>query len=113
MITFDHAREFSERIGAHIMRQHPTDITMEWAVKKRTGKIFIDFNMNVRGKTLNVAYSPRGVPGAPVSMPVTWRELSRVHPMDYRITNAAEHVKRQGDVWQDIPKANLARALAL
>ena len=43
---------------------------MEWAVKKRTGKIFIDYNMNVRGKTLNVAYSPRGVPGAPVSMPL-------------------------------------------
>ena len=30
---------------------------MEWAVEKRTGKIFIDYNMNVRGKTLNVAYS--------------------------------------------------------
>ena len=44
---------------------------MEWAVEKRTGKIFIDYNMNVRGKTLNVAYSPRGVPGAPVSMPLT------------------------------------------
>ena len=32
---------------------------------KRTGKIFIDYNMNVRGKTLNVAYSPRGVAGRP------------------------------------------------
>jgi bifunctional non-homologous end joining protein LigD len=112
-ITFDMAREFAERIGRHLMREHPADITMEWAVKKRTGKIFIDFNMNVRGKTLNVAYSPRGVRGAPVSMPVTWRELPRVHPMDYRITNAAAHVKKRGDVWQDIPKANLARALAL
>ncbi len=53
---------------------------MEWAIEKRTGKIFIDYNMNVRGKTLNVAYSPRGVPGAPVSMPLTWDELSRRAP---------------------------------
>ena len=36
---------------------------MEWATQKRTGKIFIDHNMNVRGKTLRVAYSPRGVAG--------------------------------------------------
>ncbi len=111
-ITFDEARALSESIGRHLMREHPNDITMEWAVKKRTGKIFIDFNMNVRGKTLNVAYSPRGVPGAPVSMPVTWRNLPKVHPMDYRVTNSATYVKKLGDVWQDIPKANLARALA-
>ena len=49
---------------------------MEWSIPKRTGKIFMDYNMNVRGKTLNVAYSPRGVAGAPVSMPLTWEELA-------------------------------------
>ena len=61
---------------------------MEWSVPKRTGKIFMDYNMNVRGKTLNVAYSPRGAPGAPVSMPLTWEELAKAHPLDFRITNA-------------------------
>src|SRR2546425_2509598 len=71
-LDFDAARTVCELVGRHLMRQHPRDITMEWSVPKRTGKIFIDYNMNVRGKTLNVAYSPRGVPGAPVSMPVTW-----------------------------------------
>ena len=59
---------------------------MEWSVPKRTGKIFMDHNMNVRGKTLNVAYSPRGEPGAPVSMPLTWEELASAHPLDYRLT---------------------------
>ena len=53
---------------------------MEWSVPKRTGKIFMDYNMNVRGKTLNVAYSPRGEPGAPVSMPLTWEELAERPP---------------------------------
>ena len=71
------------------MRRHPKDITLEWSVPKRTGKIFMDYNMNVRGKTLNVAYSPRGAPGAPVSMPLTWDELAGAHPLDFRITNAA------------------------
>ncbi len=59
-IDFDAAREVSELVGRHLMRLHPKDITLEWSVPKRTGKIFMDYNMNVRGKTLNVAYSPRG-----------------------------------------------------
>src|SRR5678810_1376765 len=74
-IDFDAAREVSERVGRHLMRLHPKDITLEWSVPKRTGKIFMDYNMNVRGKTLNVAYSPRGVPGAPVS-PVSYTHLT-------------------------------------
>jgi bifunctional non-homologous end joining protein LigD len=83
------------------MRLHPKDITLEWSVPKRTGKIFMDYNMNVRGKTLNVAYSPRGAAGAPVSMPLTWDELATAHPLDFRITNAAEFVTRSGDRWRD------------
>ncbi|MBV8402554.1 MAG: non-homologous end-joining DNA ligase, partial [Gammaproteobacteria bacterium] len=58
-VNFDEARQICEMVGRHLMREHPQDITMEWAVPKRTGKIFIDYNMNVRGKTLNSAYSPR------------------------------------------------------
>ena len=46
-VTFDEARHICETVGRHVMREHPKDITMEWAVEKRTGKIFIDYNMNV------------------------------------------------------------------
>ena len=95
-IDFDAARHVSELVGRHLMRQHPKDITMEWSVPKRTGKIFMDYNMNVRGKTLNVAYSPRGVPGAPVSMPLTWEELAKAHPLDFRITNVIPNAQGHG-----------------
>jgi bifunctional non-homologous end joining protein LigD len=100
-LDFDAARRVCEMVGRHLLRQHPQDITMDWAVNKRTGKIFIDYNMNVRGKTLNVAYSPRGVPGAPVSMPLAWSELEKAHPLDSRLTNAAERLERTGDRWQN------------
>src|SRR4029079_19208725 len=100
-IDFDAARHVSELFGAHLMRLHPRDITQEWSIPKRTGKIFMDFNMNVRGKTLNVAYSPRGALGAPVSMPLTWDELANAHPLDFRITNAIERLKKTGDRWSD------------
>jgi bifunctional non-homologous end joining protein LigD len=84
------------------MRRHPQDITLEWSVPKRTGKIFMDYNMNVRGKTLNVAYSPRGAPGAPISMPLSWQELEKAHPLDFRLANAAALVRERGERWADV-----------
>ena len=100
-IDFDAARAICETIGRHLMQQYPDDITMEWSTQKRTGKIFFDHNMNARAKTLNVAYSPRGVAGTPVSMPLTWEELERAHPMDFRMSNVAERLRRNGDRWHD------------
>ncbi|MGC1729842.1 MAG: DNA ligase D, partial [Steroidobacteraceae bacterium] len=104
-VNFDAARHICETVGRHVMREHPKDITMEWAVEKRTGKIFIDYNMNVRGKTLNVAYSPRGVPGAPVSMPLTWEELEAAEPMDFTIKDVPARLEKNGDRWHDVLEA--------
>ncbi|HET9471498.1 MAG TPA: non-homologous end-joining DNA ligase, partial [Usitatibacter sp.] len=113
-LDFDAARHVSELVGRHLMQLHPKDITLDWSIPKRTGKIFMDYNMNVRGKTLNVAYSPRGVAGAPVSMPLTWEELAGAHPLDFRIGNAIERLARTGDRWRDAldRKQDLEAALA-
>ncbi len=111
-VSFDEARAICEMVGRHLMRAHPKDITMEWAVEKRTGKIFIDYNMNVRGKTLNVAYSPRGVPGAPISMPLSWEELEAAEPTNFTLANALARLDRTGDRWHDVlsTKQSLAQA---
>jgi bifunctional non-homologous end joining protein LigD len=113
-VTFDEARALCEMVGRHLMREHPREITMEWSVEKRTGKIFYDYNMNVRGKTLNVAYSPRGVPGAPVSMPLTWEELEAAEPADFTLHNAVARLAKTGDRWQHVfsSKQSLAEAFA-
>ena len=113
-IDFDAAREVSELVGRHLMRAHPKDITLEWSVPKRTGKIFMDYNMNVRGKTLNVAYSPRGEPGAPVSMPLTWEELAGAHPLDFTMSNVPQRLAEKGDRWRDAltRKQSLEEALS-
>jgi len=112
-LDFDAARHVSELVGRHLLRLHPKIITMEWSIPKRTGKIFMDYNMNVRGKTLNVAYSPRGVPGAPVSMPLSWEELAHAHPLDFRITNVLNKLTQFGDRWRNAlkDKQDLQRAL--
>ena len=113
-IDFDAARAVSEAVGRHLQRRQPQDITLEWSVPRRTGKIFMDYNMNVRGKTLNCAYSPRGAPGAPVSMPLTWEELADAHPLDFTLTSVAARLAEHGDRWREAlkRKQHLERALA-
>ena len=112
-IDFDAAKSVSELVGRHLLRKHPKDITMDWKTEKRTGKIFIDHNMNVRGKTLNAAYSPRGAAGAPVSMPLSWEELEKAHPLDFTIANAARFLAGRGDRWRGVleRKQSLEKAL--
>jgi bifunctional non-homologous end joining protein LigD len=114
-VDFDTARHVSELVGAHLMRLHPKDITQEWSIPKRTGKIFMDFNMNVRGKTLNVAYSPRGAPGAPVSMPLSWEDLAGAHPLDFTMANAPQRLAKTGDLWSNAltRKQNIQQTLNL
>ena len=114
-IDFDTARHVSELFGAHLMRLHPADITQEWSIPRRTGKIFMDYNMNVRGKTLNVAYSPRGAPGAPVSMPLSWEDLAGAHPLDFTMANAPQRLAKTGDLWANAltRKQNIQQTLGL
>jgi bifunctional non-homologous end joining protein LigD len=111
-VTFDEARTICELVGRHLLRAHPKEITMEWATVKRTGKIFIDYNMNVRGKTLNVAYSPRGVPNGSVSMPLSWDELEAAEPGDFTLWNVMDRLDSTGDRWHDVvaKKQSLTKA---
>ena len=46
-------------------------------------------------------------------MPLTWEELAGAHPLDFRITNAAERLAETGDRWRDalVLKQSLERAL--
>jgi bifunctional non-homologous end joining protein LigD len=109
-VTFDGARQITEMVGRHLLKEHPKEITMEWATQKRTGKIFIDHNMNVRGKTLRVAYSPCGSPGATVSMPLTWEELEAAEPTDFAINNVLLRLEKAGDRWHDALSAKQSLA---
>jgi bifunctional non-homologous end joining protein LigD len=92
-------REVARLVAAHVLREHPREITLEWSVERRTGKAFLDANMNARGKSMPAPWSVRGVPGAPVSMPLDWDELPGVAPHAFHVGNAAARLARRGDPW--------------
>lgn len=99
---FDAVRQSAATIASRLLEEHPQEITIEWAVEKRTGKVFIDYGQNVRGKTLACAYSPRPTPGGTVSMPLHWKEIEKVYPADFTILTAPSRLAKTGDVWQGI-----------
>jgi len=47
-------------------------------------------------------------------MPLTWEELAQAHPLDFRLSNAAERLAQTGDRWRDAltRKQNLENAVS-
>jgi bifunctional non-homologous end joining protein LigD len=101
--TYGQVREFVGRVG-HLLRQaDPDRVTMEWEIRRRTGKVFIDHNMNRVGANIAAVYSVRPEPGATVSMPVTWDEVEKaeVRPQDFTIAT----------IWDRLPKRDPFRGV--
>lgn len=106
-LDYDAVRSLTETIGRFVVQGHPSEITMEWAVEKRRGRIFLDYNQNARGKTLAAPYSPRVAAEATVSMPLRWEELGEVYPTDFTILSAPGRLARIGDLWSGIVEAKV------
>jgi bifunctional non-homologous end joining protein LigD len=98
-LRYDAVREMAAYIAARLLREHPADVTTDWAIERRAGKVFLDTNMNVRGKSITVPYSPRGLSGAPVSMPLAWNALRDARPTDFRIPTVMPILRDEGDAW--------------
>ncbi len=101
-LDYGAVRAACETIGRFLLQAHPREVTMEWTVEKRPGRVFFDHNQNVRGKTLASIYSPRAMPEAAVSMPLRWDELGDIYPTDFTILTAPERLAQVGDLWADM-----------
>ncbi len=73
---------------------------------RRHGKILIDYLRNQRGMTAVAAYSTRARPGASVSMPLAWEELtSEIGPAYFTTSNAPARLSSSADPWADFRAA--------
>jgi bifunctional non-homologous end joining protein LigD len=113
-LDYHATHSIGETLARFLVQQHPKEVTLEWAVDKRKGKVFADYNQNVRGKTLASIYSPRVLPWAAVSMPLRWDEVGKVFPTDFTILTAPDRLQQVGDVWATIldSKHDLAGLIA-
>jgi bifunctional non-homologous end joining protein LigD len=97
---------FAKSFAIALAAQAPALITAEYRVAKRpAGRVLVDYNQSAWGRTLASIYSVRPRDKAPVSTPVTWKELERgVAIADFRIDNVAERLRKLGDLWKPLPK---------
>jgi bifunctional non-homologous end joining protein LigD len=86
-------------IARELERRIPDLVTTAWWKEERGERVFVDFNQACRDRTIAAAYSPRPLPGAPVSTPVTWAELPEVSPRDFTVRSVPDRVATQGDPW--------------
>jgi bifunctional non-homologous end joining protein LigD len=102
-------------IARELERRLPDLVTTSWWKEERGERVFVDFNQACRDRTIASAYSPRPLPGAPVSMPVTWTELPTVSPGDFTILTVPDVLEDRGDAWADLGTqvGDVAGALAL
>lgn len=89
-------------IARRLERAMPDLVTTAWWKEERGEKIFVDFNQANRDRTIASAYSPRPLPGAPVSMPVRWADLDGLDPGQFTVRTVPEILAADGDAWADL-----------
>jgi bifunctional non-homologous end joining protein LigD len=100
--TFEQTYHFAEQASRLLERRHPGKLTTEWLKKKREG-VLVDHRQNGHGKTIASVYSVRPKPGAPVSTPLRWEELTpEVRPRDFGMAEALERIERHGDLFAPV-----------
>ncbi|MEX1038116.1 MAG: non-homologous end-joining DNA ligase [Acidimicrobiia bacterium] len=102
--TYERVRRFVGEVGSYLASANPDDLTMEWEKPKRKGMVFVDHNRNASGQTVAAAYSVRPRPGAPVSVPLTWDEVSKVKNGDVTIASLWERIQKHGDLFEPVVK---------
>jgi bifunctional non-homologous end joining protein LigD len=98
---YDKVAEFAKLLAGEVARRAPKIATVERTIAKRkTSQVYVDWMQNARGKSLAAVFTARAKPKAPISMPLTWKQIaSGVKITDFTITNAPDLLKRKGDPW--------------
>jgi bifunctional non-homologous end joining protein LigD len=76
-IGYDIAAQLTEEIAVAVAEGAPRIATVERALASRPpGTVYVDHMQNAYGKTLAAVFTARARPGAPVSTPLSWRQVT-------------------------------------
>ena len=95
----DLVRQLAELLARVIVDRLPAIATTERSIPARKGRVYVDALQNGRGKLLAAPYSVRPHPGAPVSTPLAWSEVSA--KLDVRKLNLRTVPKRLRKLGED------------
>ena len=95
---------FAKAFAQTMAKRSPALITAEYKIAKRPqGRVLVDYNQNAWGRTLSSLYSVRPRAGAPVSMPVMWKEIEKGITIEqFTMKTARQRIKKMGDLWSPL-----------
>ncbi|MDP9810212.1 bifunctional non-homologous end joining protein LigD [Rhizobium tibeticum] len=101
--SWTQVKAFAKALADGMSKDQPDKYLATATKAKRNGKIFIDYLRNGRGNTAVAAYSTRARPGAAVSMPLEWKELTEeIGPAYFTVDNAPARLNTlRSDPWAD------------
>lgn len=99
-INWQEFRIVAKQIAELMEAKWPEKYTSNIRKEQRKNKIFIDWIRNTKGATSIAPYSLRARPNAPVSMPISWRELDKIKPNEITLKKALERIKKK-DPWSN------------
>ena len=93
---YDEARAWALGIARRVVDALPDRATVERSKVKRGRRVYIDVMQNAKGHHAVPPYVLRAVPGAPVSTPLHWRELTpHLDPKAYNLKTIVQRLTRQ------------------
>jgi bifunctional non-homologous end joining protein LigD len=99
-------KAFTKAVADSMAADSPDRFVSTIPKARRHGKILIDYLRNQRGMTAVSAYSTRARPGATVSMPLAWEELTpEIGPAYFTTRNAPTRLSSSADPWADFRAA--------
>jgi len=97
-VTYEQSRTLGGLLARVIAAELPEIATVTRQVQKRDGKVYLDYVQNGHGRLLVAPFSARPLPGAPVSMPLAWSEVTpKLDIRKFTIANAPARMKKLND----------------
>jgi bifunctional non-homologous end joining protein LigD len=97
------AKSFARVFSDAMAKDEPGRFTINSRKDARKGHIFIDYLRNDETASAVAAYSVRARPGAPVSVPIDWNELSKLKSSAAFSIKAA--LARRANPWKSVQEA--------
>jgi bifunctional non-homologous end joining protein LigD len=106
---YDEARAWALGMAQRVVNVLPDQATIERSKAKRGTRVYVDVMQNAKGHHAVPPYVLRAVPGAPVSTPLRWQELTpHLDPRAYNLKTIFQRLARQ----RHDPMAGLLRVSA-
>ncbi|HEY7139817.1 MAG TPA: DNA ligase D [Methylomirabilota bacterium] len=112
--THEQARTLARLVAVMIVELVPAIATVARPLGARGGKVYVDFGQNGHGRTIAAPFSVRPLPGAPVSCPLDWKEVTaRLDPARFTIRTVPRRFARRADPLLPVLGAGIDMAATL